>query len=237
MSGPVEIFCIDQIDITVEPHDWTYARDHEAAIAADWRALKAGNDKVFDGRVLLLHRHDLQGGRFAGGGFETSFSAFYHWRKRGFPDLSVRNFFAMAALRAEDGVFLLGEMGADTASAGQIYFPAGTPDPSDIDGGKTDLLGSVLRELEEETGLSPADVDVRPGWDAIFCGGYLAFMREIRVPGRGAAAAARIEAALARQNHPELARIHQVGQVEAAEGLKMPPFMLPYLKYAFSQPG
>jgi hypothetical protein len=36
----------------------------------------------------------------------------------------------MAALRGADGAFLLGEMAPHTTNGGQIYFLAGTPDPS-----------------------------------------------------------------------------------------------------------
>ena len=37
----------------------------------------------------------------------------------------IDNCFSMAALRSDDGAFLLGEMAHHTYSAGQIYFPAG----------------------------------------------------------------------------------------------------------------
>ncbi len=50
----------------------------------------------------------------------------------------------MGAVRASDGAFLLGVMGAHTANAGKIYFPAGTPDPDAMSSGETvDLAGSV----------------------------------------------------------------------------------------------
>jgi 8-oxo-dGTP pyrophosphatase MutT (NUDIX family) len=232
----IEIVPVSDVDIVVETHDWAYARDHAAEIEAHWAAMCAQRSCLFDGQVLLLHRFDLRAGRFSGACFETRFSRFNAWRRFGFPDLSVRNVFSMAALRAEDGAFLLGEMGPHTANAGESYFPAGTPDLSDISGGRVDLAGSVLRELEEETGLSAADVTVTPGWTLAQLGGQIAFMREVRIAGDGASAARRIEATLAGQADPELVRIHVVRRPEDAGRLDMPPFMLPFLRHAFAQP-
>ena len=65
---------------------------------------------------------------------------------------------------AADGAFLLGVMGPHTINAGRIYFPCGTPDRSDIVGGKVDLDLSVRRELKEETGLDVAEFTAEPGW-------------------------------------------------------------------------
>ena len=95
----------------------------------------------------------------SGAYLETDFASFIAWRDWGFPDKTMRNCFPMAALRSSDGAFLLGVMGAHTATAGQVYFPAGTPDPNDVVGERVDLEAGVMRELPEETGLGPADVD------------------------------------------------------------------------------
>ena len=65
---------------------------------------------------------------------ETDFASFLAWRDWGFPDRRCATASRMAALRSADGAFLLGVMGRHTATAGQIYFPAGTPDPTDIVG-------------------------------------------------------------------------------------------------------
>ena len=95
----------------------------------------------------------------SGAYLETDFASFIAWRDWGFPDTSRAQLLSpSAALRSADGAFLLGVMGAHTATAGQIYFPAGTPDPNDIDGDTVDLERGVIRELIEETGLGSADV-------------------------------------------------------------------------------
>ena len=70
----------------------------------------------------------------------------------------------MAALRGSDGAFLLGEMSPHTASAGAIYFPAGTPDRQDLSGAVVDLEASARRELFEETGWRAEEAEIAAGW-------------------------------------------------------------------------
>jgi 8-oxo-dGTP pyrophosphatase MutT (NUDIX family) len=138
----------------------------------------------------------------------------------------------MGALLANDGAFALGEMGQHTSNAGRIYFPSGTPDPSDIRGDTLDIEGSVAREVEEETGLKPGDYSAEPYWDCVFTGVAIAVMRILRVDMTGEALRERIEANLAGQQQPELAGIHLVrgpGDLNAA----MPRFVTTYLERQF----
>ncbi|MDB5595641.1 MAG: hypothetical protein JWM36_2602 [Hyphomicrobiales bacterium] len=232
MSG-CEILHVDGIECTVEPYRWAYAETHDDAIRAHWAELAARKASVFDGRVLMMHRHAIEHGVLRGGCFETAYSRFIGWRDFGCVDRAVRNVFGMAALRAADGAFLVGEMGAHTASAGKVYFPAGTPDLSDVRDGRMDLEGSVLRELQEETGLSPDAVAVVAGWTLVVAGPRIACMREI-VLGTGAEkAAASINATLASQQDPELCSVHVVRDAGEALRYDMPEFMLAYLRHAF----
>jgi hypothetical protein len=103
----------------------------------------------------------------------------------------------MGALRASDGAFLMGVMSASTANAGRIYFAAGTPDRNDLRGDTVDLLGNVLREIAEETGLAAADLAIAPGWHAVVDGPRVAVMKPVAVPFQ--AAEARADAAPPRQ--------------------------------------
>ena len=120
---------VDAVDVRVEPFDWPFARNEAARIAAHWAERVAERPAMFDGEVLLQHEGRLvvENGRrvWRGSAFVTRFSAFLAWRDFGAPGLPVTNIFSMAALRASDGAFLLGIMGAHTANAGRIYFPAG----------------------------------------------------------------------------------------------------------------
>ena len=119
---------------------------------------------LWNGRVLLGRDPVFAGDRLSASYFETDFASFLAWRDWGFPDKEVFNGFGMGALLASDGAFVCGVMGEQTANAGRIYFPSGTPDLDDIRGETVDIAGSVMRELEEETGhrRAPLGLDRMP---------------------------------------------------------------------------
>ena len=142
--------------------------------------LRIEKPDMWNGRVLMMRRGDIADGVLSGAYLETDFASFIAWRDWGFPDTTMRNCFPMAALRAADGAFLLGQMGPHTAAAGQIYFAAGTPDPVDIVGETVDLERGVIRELAEETGLTLADVMPQPGWTATPLGQRIALMKIVQ---------------------------------------------------------
>ena len=232
MSARIDIARVATVEGRLAPFDWAWAARERAALDAHWAQLAAGNGALFDGRVLLAHRWDFAAGRFRADYFETNFSRFIGWRDRGCPDPAVANCFAMAALRGADGAFLLGEMGASTTNAGKIYFPAGTPDRDDIVGEIVDLAGSARRELCEETGLEPGDVDVAPDWTVLKVGQRIACLREMRCREEADAVVARIHAALERQEDRELSRMHVVRRVGDIDAARMPPFVCAYLEEA-----
>ena len=238
-AGPQEIVEVDAVDCLFEPTPWSFAERHAAAIAAHWAEAVRRKPKMFDGRVLLMHRGsveiDADARRiFRGAYLETSFSAFLYWRDIGLPPAGVRNGFGMACLSSVDDAFVVGEMGVHTANSGAIYFASGTPDPSDIRDGQVDIEGSVKRELGEETGLDPETLQFDPGMTLVMDASRVGFMKRVRSRETAEALVARIELFLARDPEPELARMHiirhagEIGpavQVSAATYLraKLPP--------------
>jgi hypothetical protein len=125
---------IDRLELGIAPHRWPFAEARRAEIDAHFAVRRRAVPDLWNGRVLLMNDVAVAGGVVRGTFFETGFADFIAWRDWGFPDRSVVNCFAMAALRASDGAYLLGVMSTFTANPGRIYFPAGTPDPSDIRG-------------------------------------------------------------------------------------------------------
>ncbi len=173
-------------------------------------AAHAEQPSLFNGRVLMLRRYAVEGRTLRGEYIETDFADFLAWREFGFPASNACNGFSMAALRGADGGFLLGEMSPHTASAGAIYFPAGTPDPQDVfDGDRRSRSQRAARTVR-------GDGDRRRGGrDRAGLGGR-AFARPRRLHEADAAAGQRRggEGAdrgwIAREARPEFSRMHVV---------------------------
>ena len=238
MSAEARIFRIEQLDCRVEAYDWPFVREQAARIGAHWSALVAQKPALFDGRVLLSRNVRITeegGGLLRAAHFETSFSSFMAWRDFGFPDAEVCNSFAMAALRSSDGAFLLGEMAAHTANAGMVYFPAGTPDRSDVKDGFVDLAGSVARELREETGIGIEEAEIDPVWTVVALGPRVACMRPVTLVASADEVVARVEAALAQEETPELAGLRPVRSMRELAGMRTPEFLRKYLEFAFER--
>lgn len=238
-SGGPRIEDIEDIAIEVRERLWPFAIDESEAIDRHWDKLRAKNPRLFNGRVFLNfeRREETVGVRrtLRGAAAAVDYKAFLAWRDFGFPDSNVRNCFAMAALRSADGAFLLGRMNDLTANSGKIYFPAGTPDPSDVRDGALDLEGSVSRELLEETGLGADEVDFAPGWTVVFEGPRIACMKLTRSRLRAAEIEARFQAFIALQAEPELVALHPVFSVRDLDEERMPDFTLRYLRHALER--
>jgi 8-oxo-dGTP pyrophosphatase MutT (NUDIX family) len=232
MTPPV-IHRVTTLDLVFEPKPWPFAQARQAEIEAHF-AVKAREKPIWNGRILLARDPVFDGARFAASYFEADFASFLAWRDWGFPDESVFNGFGMGALRACDGAFILGEMGRHTSNAGRVYFPSGTPDLNDISHGKVDIAGSAAREVEEETGLRPADYRAAAHWDCVVAGSAIAMIRILDVDVTGEVLRERIEANLARQSQPELSAIHLVrGRSDFTAA--MPRFVVAFMEAIFAK--
>ncbi|WGD54578.1 NUDIX hydrolase [Bradyrhizobium sp. CB1650] len=221
------------LDLAVRPIAWPFAEERRAEISAHFAEKQRERPQIWNGRVLLGRDPIFSGGHFAATYFETDFASFLAWRDWGFPDAGVFNGFGMGALRASDGAFVMGEMGQHTANAGRIYFPSGTPDLDDVRDGALDIPGSVVREIEEETGLTVADYVAEADWHCVVTGRSIALMRILDLDMPGEAVRARIEANLADQTEPELSAIHLVRGMSDLTPT-MPRFVTAFIEQQFA---
>jgi 8-oxo-dGTP pyrophosphatase MutT (NUDIX family) len=230
-SAPdIEIVALDHAEIVIEPWRWRFAAERCAEIETYFAELRRERSGVWNGRVLLLNGYTIEGRALRGSCFETDYASFCSWRDWGFPDASVHNVFAAAALRSADGAFLVGEMASSTANAGLVTFPCGTPEPDDLDAaGRLDLAANLSRELLEETGIGIDEVRAAPGWTMVRDRCYLGLLKLITSSEHADGLRARILRHLARERRPEFVDIRIV-RSPADFGPAMPSFVTAYLR-------
>lgn len=225
---------VARVEARCTPRPWPWAEENRAAIAENWERRRAITPKLFNGRVLVVADYHLAGDVFRADFFEVDYAGFLAWIDSDFADETVANGFAMGALQGSDGAYVLGEMAAHTANAGKVYFPAGTPDLSDLrPDGRVDLAASVTRELREETGLTEADLHIADRWIVVKDGALIAFMRPLICPEPGEAVRTRILENLAAQPEPELAAVRLARSETDIDERAMQPYLKRFLRWAF----
>jgi 8-oxo-dGTP pyrophosphatase MutT (NUDIX family) len=229
-SAPnIEIVALDRAEIAFAPWSWPFAAERRQDVDAYFADLRCQRSGIWNGRVLLLNGYTIEGRTLRGTCFETDYASFCSWRDWGFPDPSVYNVFAAAALRSADGAFVVGEMGASTANAGLVNFPCGTPEPDDLDAsGRLDLPANLVRELLEETGIGIGEVRAAPGWTLVRDRGFLAFLKVVAASQNADALRARIMRFLAGEQRPEFVDIRIVRSLADLEPA-MAPFLTAFL--------
>jgi hypothetical protein len=230
-----EIAELDRAEIAVEPFSWPFAIDRRDEIDRHFARLQGERPGVWNGRVLLLNRYAIGGGVLRGACFETDYANLCAWRDWKFPDPSVYNFFAAAALRTADGAYLVGEMAADTATAGLLYFPCGTPEPDDVGAdGAFDLAGNLGRELLEETGIGISELAAEPGWNFVRDRCFVGLLKRLTARQNADELRSRIMRHIARERAPELTDIHIV-RGPADLDTRMPRFVVAFLEEIWRQ--
>lgn len=232
MSDGFRITQLAAVTARFVTYDWAFPRENADAIAAHWQTRIARAPGMFDGTVLLCCDHAVADRAARLDLFATRYATFTYYRDTRHADARIANAFAAIVPWTSDGAVLLGEMGARTANAGQLYFPCGTPDPDDIQGARVDLAGSAARELAEETGLALPD-EAETDWVLLEGEGQLAFLRPVRFPETAARLVARIADHLGAEAEPELAGMHVVRGRDDIDAARMPGFVRAYLADAF----
>jgi len=221
------------IDARLEPAEWDFDRERRPEIDAHWRRLLAAKPRMWNGTVLMQHRWSIADGIYHAAYTPVDYASFTAWIDFGRPGAPRRNGFAMAALRAADGAFLLGVMAEHTVNAGRIYFPGGTPDLSDVTAdGRVDLAGSLTRELKEETALRDDEVEIEDRWIAVTEGFRAAFLKPARLA-CGAEEARRLLLERSPRTDGEFADFQIVRRPSDIVAERTPAFAAAYMRAAF----
>lgn len=195
------------------------------AIEAAWRDAQRSNPMFFNGVVCLVDCMSINAGTFDATLLKSDFKSYLYWRGQGYPMAGVRDGFGSALISAGDGAYLLGRQRAGHINGGLSYLPGGFIDERDVaHDGCIDIAASIARELEEETGLTPADVEVLPGFLVTETGAQLSIAKTFQSPLDGDQLKMQIERYLADDPASELDGVVIVRRVEDLEGLPMPSY-------------
>lgn len=200
------VHVIDGADVRVLPGPLGYRERNEAAIADNWQRERAANPTLFDGEIYLAEEAVLENGVLRAGFQRTSFATLMYWR-RDAERVRPWHIFGVGVIVSGEGHLIAARMGAQNAVAGRVYFPAGSIDDNDIDGGRVDYDANMRREVGEETGLDLADAKAEATLNLVTGNRSIALFRRYRFDAPAAELVARIECHLAQEAEPELAAI------------------------------
>jgi 8-oxo-dGTP pyrophosphatase MutT (NUDIX family) len=232
----IEIRRISRVEACCRPFDWQWPQQNRSFVEENWKRRTAGKPQMFNGRVLLLQDVVFEQDLCRNTYFEVDYADFVAWIDKGYPDPAIANGFPMGALRGSDGAYICGVMGNGTTNAGRVYFPAGTPDLSDLrPDGIVDLATSLTRELAEETGLQESDYHVDDEWIIVHRWPTIALLRMATLTMTAEEGAAKIRANIARQHEPELQDVRIIRGPEDIDPERMPLFLHSFFGWVFDQ--
>jgi hypothetical protein len=192
------------VSLTVREAGWAFAVSNAPAIEEHWRARKAENPTLFNGRVFLMEAGGLAGDRFEAVLRPIDFKAFLFWKERAGADRHGLDCFGSALLVSREGHVLLGRAAGHTINEGLIYPPGGFFDERDVAGGRIDLEASVRREVVEETGLPTEWLTPEPHAWVTRTGAQISLAVEYRLPLSSAELRSAIMKNLSKEAVPEL---------------------------------
>lgn len=181
LPSPLEVFRISSVHMRVEEGDHSLWAGSRSAIEANWEGEVAANPALFNGQTLLQERVGIAGDALVSSGRMTSYSTLLWWRKQ-VDRQKIRLLFGAAVPVSVDGSIIVIRMAPHTANAGRVCFAAGSLDASDIDGNLCDVTGSMVRELQEETGLDVKDAMADPQLFAAHSNGRCIVFRSFYFP-------------------------------------------------------
>lgn len=151
---------ITTLDLHLLSGSWSFAEAEKTRIAAHWRKLVEANPRIWNGDVLICVDAKIVDMTLSASFLKTDYASFIAWRDWGWPDKTVSNCFGSAIVQSCDGALLYGRMAGHTLNGGKIYPPGGSLEMKDVGAdGFVDVMGSLIRELEEETGLKADDAE------------------------------------------------------------------------------
>lgn len=226
---------ITALDLRLHSGSWSFAEAEKSRIQEHWRRLAEANPRIWNGDVLICAGTQVVDGVLSGRFIKTDYASFVAWRDWGWPDKSVSNVFGSAIVLSADNALLYGRMAPHTLNAGKIYPPGGSLEMKDVSGdGRVDVMGSLVRELREETGLNA--IDAKKGeLLAVFDGPRLSVAQVFRFASSAEALAGQVRRYLHDGHEDELSDI-EIVRAGSQFDLTMPDYAVAIAHYLISRP-
>lgn len=198
-------FRTQTLKLRARPEPWRMPARQRADVDRHWAESLAANPRLFNGVVHVLTELTLDPEHSGAVLAPAEFKDFLFWRRNAMPLSGIRDVFGAAIVRAADGGVLLVRAAAGTLCAGQTTFVTGFIDANDLRAdGTLDLDASTRRELLEETGLGPAELQPEPGVVVAEAGPMVSLGKVYRSKLSAQALQARVTAFVRAQTAPEL---------------------------------
>jgi len=221
---------ITALDLRLHSGSWSFAEAEKLRIAEHWRKLADANPRIWNGDVLICAGTQVADTVLTGRFIKTDYASFVAWRDWGWPDKSVSNVFGSAIVHTADNALLYGRMAPHTLNAGKIYPPGGSLEMKDVaDDGRVDVMGSLVRELAEETGLNAGDAE-KAELLAVFDGPRLSVAQVFRFAQPADALAEQVRHYLRHGHEDELSDIEIVRATSQFDST-MPPYAIAIARY------
>jgi hypothetical protein len=146
------VYFADETGLELTDAPLAFESENRKQIDKHWAEAVAAKPRMWNGPFFLFTDAEIAGGMLRGMAHRTDYATFLFWRDHGRPH-DIAHITGTSLPVTADGALFAVRMSAHTANAGNIYFPAGSLDEDDLDGGRFDLTRSIARELAEETGF------------------------------------------------------------------------------------
>lgn len=215
---------VDEIDVRLDASPHPIEAGNAEAIAANWRKEIAAKPALFNGEMVLLSRLSWRDRRLSGLCHMVRYSTFLFWRatRAG----TAAHCFAHAMPVSSDGALVAIRMAAHTLNAGKVYFAAGSFEPEDFFAdGQVDVVGNMVREVGEETGIDLSDLPSDPGYHAVRMTEGTVIARRYFLPWTADEAAERVRSFVAGEAEPEIE-----GPVIIRSADDLPAGLMPHMR-------
>jgi len=217
---------------------WDFAVANADAIEAHWQERRIQNPAMFNGTVHVLSKGMLTDDAFEGVLVPVGFKDLLYWKDHGYRDETAFDVFGSALIRSREGHVLLGRQTAGNLNSGLAYLPGGFIDHRDAGpDGTMDLERSILREVEEETGLRAHELTRGAGYILTIAGPLISLAAELQAALPAAELRASILAHIAKDTELELDEIFVVRNHADHRDLPMPSYARVLMEALFPRPG